>query len=45
MRYRRARVLFNFTGRVCQKAVDDEIINIYCCVLCLPVVIDIKLYH
>ena len=43
MRYRRARALFNFTGRVCQKALDTEII--ICCVLHLPVVIDIKLYH
>ena len=28
MRYRRARALFNFTGRVCQKALDIEIINV-----------------
>ena len=26
MRYRRARAPFNFTGRVCQKALDTEII-------------------
>ena len=29
MRYRRARALFNFTGRVCQKAVDNEIIVVF----------------
>ena len=29
MRYRRAGVLFNFTGRVCQKALDTEIIVFY----------------
>ena len=26
MRYRRVRALFNFTGRVCPKVVDTEII-------------------
>ena len=26
MRYRRARALSNFTGRVCQRALDTEII-------------------
>ena len=25
MRYRRARALFNFSGRLCQKALDTEI--------------------
>ena len=29
MRYRRARVPFNFTGRVCQKALDTEIIVVF----------------
>ena len=29
MRYRRARALFNFTGRVCQKALDTEIIVVF----------------
>ena len=29
MRYRRARALFNFTGRVCQKALDTEIIAVF----------------
>ena len=29
MRYRRTRALFNFTGRVCQKALDTEIIVVF----------------
>ena len=29
MRYRRACALFNFTGRVCQKALDTEIIVVF----------------
>ena len=29
MRYRRTRVLFNFTGRVRQKALDTEIIVVF----------------
>ena len=29
MRYRRARALFNFTSRVCQKALDTEIIVVF----------------
>ena len=29
MRYRRARVPFNFNGRICQKAFDTEIIVVF----------------
>ena len=29
MRYQRARAPFNFTGRVCQKALDTEIIVVF----------------
>ena len=29
MHYRRACALFNFTGRVCQKALDPEIIVVF----------------
>ena len=29
MRYQRARALFNFTSRVCQKALDTEIIVVF----------------